>query len=165
LSIAKTLGYPKNISTAERMLSDIYKQKGNYAKAFEHYKQYVIYNDSINNESTRKASVKSQLKYEYEKKEAVITEQQEKERQVAEEKSKFQQTIIASVAFGLLLVIVFAFFIARSLKETRRQKLIIEEKQQEILDSIHYAKRIQRAIITNETYIDKSLNKLQNKNS
>jgi hypothetical protein len=35
---------------------------------------------------------------------------------------------------------------------------LIEEKQKEILDSIHYASRIQKALITSEKYIDKSLN-------
>ena len=44
------------------------------------------------------------------------------------------------------------------------QKRIVEEKHKEITDSIHYAQRIQRALITPEKYIDKQLNKL-NKNS
>ena len=35
-----------------------------------------------------------------------------------------------------------------------------EEKQKEILDSIYYARRIQRALITPEFYINKSLNRL-----
>ena len=49
-------------------------------------------------------------------------------------------------------------------KETQLQKHLIEEKHKEITDSIHYAQRIQRALITPEKYIDKQLNKL-NKNS
>jgi hypothetical protein len=45
-------------------------------------------------------------------------------------------------------------------EELEKQKIIIEDKQNEILDSIHYARRIQRALIPNEKYIAKSLNKL-----
>ena len=37
---------------------------------------------------------------------------------------------------------------------------MIEEKQKEILDSIHYAKRIQTALLTSEKYIERNLNKL-----
>ena len=37
-----------------------------------------------------------------------------------------------------------------------------EEKQQEVLDSIHYAKRIQSALITNEKYFDRHLKRLRN---
>ena len=117
----------------------------------------------------------------YEKKEAVAKVEHlkdlEKQQAVANEKSRKQNIIIGSVAIGLLLVIVFAGFVFRSLKITRKQKIlieiknaekeeqkqIIEEKQKEIIDSIHYAKRIQNALITSEKYIDKILSKL-NKN-
>ena len=41
-----------------------------------------------------------------------------------------------------------------------KQKELVEEKQKEIIDSINYASRIQRALITSERYIEKSLNRL-----
>ena len=37
---------------------------------------------------------------------------------------------------------------------------LVEEKQREILDSIHYAKRIQMALMPNENYISKKMKKL-----
>ncbi len=163
LEIARKLGHPEKIRNAAIMLSSIYKKQNNYFAAFETYKLYIKMRDSINNEQTRKASIKNQLKYEFEKKEAILKEQQEKERIIAEEKNRFQQIIIASVFFGLLLVIVFAIFIFRSLKTTKEQKLIIEEKQKEILDSIKYAKRIQSALLPGEKYIQKNLDRLNKK--
>ncbi len=157
LVLSKELGFPENLIDVELTLSMIDSASGNYAGAYEHYKQFVIYNDSIANETTRKASVKSQLKYEYEKKEAVIKEQQEKERIVSEEKDRFQKIVILAVVMGLFFVIIFAFFIFRSLKVTRHQKEIIEEKQKEILDSIHYAQRIQKSLLPTEKYIARQL--------
>ena len=70
---------------------------------------------------------------------------------------------------GLAVVIVFALFILNRFRVTRKQKdiiekqksvvesknLIIEQKQKEILDSIHYAKRIQTAHLPNEKFIAK----------
>jgi hypothetical protein len=57
------------------------------------------------------------------------------------------------------------------LKVTQQQKVIIEiqkelveEKQKEILDSIRYAKRIQDALLTPKTYIERNINRL-NKNT
>ncbi|MBC7861979.1 MAG: tetratricopeptide repeat protein [Bacteroidia bacterium] len=41
------------------------------------------------------------------------------------------------------------------------QRLVIEEKQKEILASIHYARKIQRALITNEKYIERNLTALR----
>jgi hypothetical protein len=43
------------------------------------------------------------------------------------------------------------------------QKATVEEKQNEILDSIHYAKRIQTALITSEFYFSKNLIRLLSK--
>jgi hypothetical protein len=64
-------------------------------------------------------------------------------------------------------VLLFAGFIFRSLRITRKQKQIIEqqkhlveEKQKEILDSIHYARRIQTALLPTDKYIEKSLKRL-----
>jgi len=160
LTLSKELGFPAKIRNAELNLSKIDSALGNYATAFEHYKQFVIYRDSISNQETRKAGIKSQLKYEYEKKEAVMKEQQKKDQALSAEKNRRQQIIIWSVAAGLLLVIGFAGFVFRSLKVTREQKLIIEEKQKDILDSIRYAKRIQQSLLPNEKYFDKNLKRL-----
>lgn len=159
LNLAKKINIPFEISIAENVLAEIESSRGNFKEAFEHFKQYIIYRDSVSNEGTRKASIKSQLKYEFEKKEAIIKEQQEKERMVAEEKNRVQKIIITSVLIGLLLVGIFAFFVFRSLKITRQQKHIIEEKQKEILDSIRYAKRIQTSLLPTEKYIAKQLGK------
>ena len=85
--------------------------------------------------------------------------------------------MIGSVAIGLLLVIIFAGYVFKTLRVTRKQKVFIEiknretelqkkeieEKQKEILDSIHYAKRIQTALIPSDKYIDKCLHRMQKK--
>jgi hypothetical protein len=86
------------------------------------------------------------------------------------------------VVIGLLLVLFFAGYVFRSLRITRKQKNIIEEQknlveqqkqevelqkflveehQKEIIDSIKYARRIQRALLPTEKYIDKNINRLK----
>lgn len=47
--------------------------------------------------------------------------------------------------------------------ELRNANLIISEKQKEILDSIHYAKRIQLSLLPTEKYIERQLKRLQKK--
>jgi hypothetical protein len=71
------------------------------------------------------------------------------------------------------LIVIFALQIYRGRRDSvilmmqketiEDQKKLIEEKQREIIDSITYAKRIQRALITSETYIDKNLKRLEKK--
>lgn len=68
-----------------------------------------------------------------------------------------------------MLVLILAIVIFKNLQTNKKKNKIIsyqkeqvEEKQKEILDSIRYAKRIQRALLPTEKYIDKSLNRLKN---
>lgn len=42
------------------------------------------------------------------------------------------------------------------------QKMVVEEKQKALLDSIHYAKSIQQAILPTEAYIERILYKTKN---
>ncbi|MGZ4100100.1 MAG: hypothetical protein ACXVNM_14535, partial [Bacteroidia bacterium] len=83
--------------------------------------------------------------------------------------------IIFAVLSILLLVIGFAVFLYNRFRIISRQKLIIEEQKvvvdkaynklnernKEVMDSIHYAKRIQNALITSENYIEAQLKKFR----
>jgi serine phosphatase RsbU (regulator of sigma subunit) len=78
-------------------------------------------------------------------------EQELKQNQFEIQKQKQQKYYFL---IGLLVVLIFASFIFRSLRIRSRQnriiseqKTIVEEKQKEILDSIEYALRIQTAIL------------------
>jgi type VI protein secretion system component VasK len=78
------------------------------------------------------------------------------------------------IVTGLLMVATLAIFIWRGYRqkqkanviitkqkqEVEEQKHLIEEKQKEILDSIQYARRIQRSLLTSEKYIARHLSKL-----
>jgi tetratricopeptide (TPR) repeat protein len=163
LVLAKQLGYPEVLKGAEYTLLKISQLQGNKKAAFEHYKKYVFYSDSLRSRESHKASVKNQLKYEFEKKEAVLKEQQEKERLVSEQKASRGRIAIWLIAAGLASLIAFAFFIFRSLRVTRHQKIIIEEKQKEVIDSIRYARRIQTSLLPPQKYIQKSLERLNGK--
>ena len=79
------------------------------------------------------------------------------------------------------MTLIFALFILNRFRVTRKQKVIIEgqkqvleyqkkiveeqkqiveEKNKDILDSIHYARRIQRSLLPTEKYIVKSFARL-----
>jgi hypothetical protein len=66
--------------------------------------------------------------------------------------------VIAEVAVWFLLDRSFRFMqMQQSLIE--QQKHLVEEKQREIIESMHYAKRIQQALLPNEKSIAKTLNR------
>ena len=48
--------------------------------------------------------------------------------------------------------------------ELKLKEEIISQKNKEVMDSIHYASRIQRTLITSEKYIDKTLRRMMKNN-
>jgi len=79
------------------------------------------------------------------------------------EEGKFRYLAIIPLSLNIYLVSEFVKARQKAEKQLAEQKRMIEEKQKEILDSIHYAKRIQNALMPQEKYIARRLDRLQNK--
>ncbi|MGZ3930410.1 MAG: tetratricopeptide repeat protein [Bacteroidia bacterium] len=182
LAIARAIGQPESIKNAAGLLMQAYRANGDYKACFENYDLFIRMRDSLSNEATRKASVRSQLKYEYEKKAvADSTANAQKaeiskarlDKQAAELKARrIQQYILFG---GLIMVLIFSGILFNRFKIISRQKRIIEQKeketqqqknqletrQKEILDSIRYAQRIQGSLLPREDYIVKTLARLR----
>ncbi|MCB0401675.1 MAG: tetratricopeptide repeat protein [Flavobacteriales bacterium] len=154
LEMAKKIGLPQSIKHATFLLHNVFLQKGDYGKALEMYKIHIQMRDSLINEETQKAAAKQEARYEYEKQKALDDAEYEKQLAIEQEAKQKQQILTFATAGGLGLVGIFLLFVFNRLKVTRKQKVAIEEahseleeKNQEILDSINYAKRIQSAIL------------------
>ncbi|MES2285996.1 MAG: tetratricopeptide repeat protein [Bacteroidota bacterium] len=166
LTIDTTIGFLSHAQFTHEELSRLFEIIGKPAKALDHYKKAMVVKDTLFYADKNKEIIRKTMNYEFEKKEAITKAENEKQQVIAEEKNRKQKIITWSVAFGLLLVLLFAGFIFRSLRITRKQKLIIEiksketeqqkkiieEKNKDITDSIHYAKRIQHALLRDEEH-------------
>jgi len=154
LAIAEETGAPSYLMSIEDNLGNLYDTTGRSALALEHYKNFITYRDSITNQENRKELFRSELNYEFEKKElAAIAEQEKKDALAAEEKQQ-QRMILYFVAIAALVITGFSISLYKRYKVTQRQKGTIEiqkqqieEHQKEMVDSITYAKRIQDAIL------------------
>ena len=178
LQLSKEIGSKDAIKETYEDMAVLDSLMGNYKAAFEHHKLYILYRDSLNNEETKKKSLQTSMQYEFDKKEFASKAEQDKLDAITTEEKKKQQIVIYAVAGLLVLVGVFAIFIYNRFRITNRQKVIIEkqkqkvdeaynllhEKNKEVMDSIHYAKRIQTALITSEKFITNSLNRLMKEN-
>jgi tetratricopeptide (TPR) repeat protein len=170
LSSALEIGSLDLVLGANLMLSEVYENTGRPKLALEKYRAYIVARDSINNEENTKKSVRIEMNYAFDKKEAAAKLEQEKKEAISMAESKKQKIIIESICGILILVLVFAIFAYRSYLQKQkaneaitRQKEVIEEKQKEILDSIHYAWRIQTALLPSEIYISKNISRLNKK--
>jgi tetratricopeptide (TPR) repeat protein len=181
LQLSRSLGYPENIKNAAKLLYDANHATGNYRDALENFELFIQMRDSISNTENKKASVKSQLKYEYEKQAAADSvknaeQQKVKDAQLSAQNAQIEQEKFQRYALvvGLFVVLGGLGFVINRFRLTRKQKKIIEaqkikvdeayeklhEKNKEVMDSIYYARRIQRALITNEKYIERNIRKL-----
>ena len=164
----------------ELLISKLYDETGDYKKALEHHHAYTFLKDSIYNTQSNRHFNEMTTKYESEKREQelkLIKIAQEKERVLTASENKRHQLLLLlisaiAIAIALIAIIVFrALRITRKQKhiielqseEVSKQKQLIEENQKEILDSIHYAKRIQIAHLPSDKKIENSLNRLNKK--
>lgn len=184
-AISLEIGLKEYIRENYSALAELDSAIGNYKGAYENHKLFVLYRDSLDNEQTRKKTIQVQMTFDFEKKEAVAQAEHKKELEnqglIAEEKSRKQKVVLGLVSGFLLIVILFAGIIFRSLRITKKQKEIIEvqkseveeqklqvehqktlveEHQKEIIDSIYYARRIQRSLLPTEKYIERNLKRL-----
>lgn len=138
------------------MYANIYSEMGNYKKAYEYQVQYILIKDSIFDAEKSQQITELAEKYESEKKEKeieLLNKEKEKQAALSLAENKRKNTIIFSIIGGLALVIIFSIFLFKRFRVTNQQKIVIEEKQKEITDSITYAKRIQEAILPPESII------------
>ena len=171
INIDNSIGALNNLLDGEEYLSRLYDTTGRYKDALIHYKKATDLKDTLFSQENKKQLIRKEMNYEFDKKEAATKAEHDKEMAVAEAEKKKQKIIIWSVIGSLLLVILFAGFVFRSLRITRKQKNIIElqknevdkqkeivEKQKEkIVESISYAQRIQQSILMEESEVQNYL--------
>jgi tetratricopeptide (TPR) repeat protein len=168
LAVDSAMGSLPQIKNAHEGLSEIYFQLGDYKRSLEHYKVFSALKDSIYDEEKNKEITRHEMNYEFEKKEASMKADEEKRTALADADKKRQNIFTLLILLVAIAVAVIAIIVSRSLRITRKQKIIIEEQkelveeqQRAVLDSIRYAKRIQQSLLPTEKYIDKSLERLR----
>lgn len=101
----------------------------NYKEYMVDYKNYIMYRDSVINESAVKKQTQMEMNFQFEQQEEVQkAEQAQKDMRVAADKKK-QVFIIWSVCAGLLLILVFSGILFNRFRITQKQKKIIEEQK------------------------------------
>jgi tetratricopeptide (TPR) repeat protein len=163
LKMSKEIGVMDYERQFEELLSKLFVNTNRHQLALEHYKKAMALKDTLFSAEKNKEITRKEMNYDFEKKTAAAKSEQDKKDAVA-------QIIIYSVSGGFLLVLLLAVFIFKGYRQKQKaneiisaQKLLVEEKQKEILDSIHYAKRIQQSLLPTEKYIGKNL-KMMSKN-
>lgn len=166
---AKQVGYPDLILNAAKKLSELFHNGGKDEKAYLYLLESYTMNDSIFNDKIKNTLLKEQFKLDYSKKEMLLKAEQEKKDAVRLAEKKQEERVMALTLATLLIITVFALIAFLNYRKAKKaaviiqeqkrqvelqkeeisaQKLAVEEKQREIIDSINYAKLIQQAVLT-----------------
>ena len=176
LTIANRINGLSQRESAYFVLSRIYEKMHNTAAAYESYKNYISIRDSISSDKNKQDQFKAGLEYEYVKRklsdsldQVLVTKIQKEALAQEKVKTQTQQKLTYMALIGCVIFLVLAVFIFKGYNDKKKanliivqqkseveyQKEIVEVKQKEILDSIHYANRIQTAILTPDSFIKK----------
>ncbi len=143
----------------------------NWVEAYRSVLNYVAYRDSVASEESTRKILQTELQYEFDKKQTAAKQAQEQKDATVREEQRRKNIVLWSVGAGFVLLMVFAIFILKALRTTRKQnaiieeqknetelqKHLIEEKHREITDSINYAERIQRSFLATSDLLDANL--------
>ncbi|MCA6434949.1 MAG: tetratricopeptide repeat protein [Bacteroidetes bacterium] len=170
-TLLKALNFAKRIQvkTSERdlsyYLSGAYEKLGDLKTALNYYKQAKQLGDSILNDDKLREITEMQLNYAFNKRQ--IEDSLKYQLEVAgKEKELIAQkknTGITLVILGIILILLF-YVIKGYLEKNKantlitQQKILVEQKQLEILDSINYAKKIQNTLLANADFLNQNLN-------
>ena len=171
LDLSKQLGSLNGLYSAYSKQTTLYEHMGKDKEALKSLRLAMAYKDSIFNEENKKEIFRQEVNFEFEKKQAIEQAEHEKELAVAASEQKRQQLFLVFLAVILLAVIIISFIIYKSLKnsnkqkqlielqkfEVEQQKIIVDNKNKEITDSIVYARRIQQAILPPKEVLSKNI--------
>jgi len=164
LQVSKNINELELKATAYHILASSYSKTKNFELAYNYEVKFKQYADSIYNIETSKQFSDIKIKFEVNKKEIELKSKAEAQKAITDEERKRQQFVIYSVSSVLLILLLFSSLLYKRYKITKKQKLIIEEKNKEveeknkdILDSLKYARRIQKSLLPTEKYIHRIL--------
>ncbi|MBA2610703.1 MAG: tetratricopeptide repeat protein [Bacteroidetes bacterium] len=171
MDLANKIDDLKGVKETSQALSALYTVLEKPEKAFSYYKIYIIARDSLINEDNAKKTVRLEMNYMFQKKEVADSLRVVEEKKIVAiqlKQEKLQRYVLCG---GLAFVLIFAIFMVSRFRISQKQKKIIElqkkevehqkelvdEKQKEVMDSIHYAQRIQKALLASDNLLKQNL--------
>ncbi len=163
------------IMSCFQTITQLDSAEGNFKQALADYKTYIAYRDSLINEENIEITTQQTMQYEFNKQQATDSirnaELAKQEALKHDQKLKQQKIYTWGGGIGFVLMLFVAGVSFRAYREKQKtntiiseQKALVEEKQKEILDSIHYAKRIQQGLLPTGKYISRNIERMKKDN-
>lgn len=123
LQLAKEIGIKTTIQDSYLGLCRVDSALGNYKEAYENYKMYIVYRDSIINKENTEKIIQQKMQYEFDKKET-----QSKAAQAVTKNELQKQKLVRNVFVGgFAIVLMFALLILSQHNKIKKGKKLSDE--------------------------------------
>ncbi len=169
LEIEKQTGMKKEMLDNYKDIANVFSNMNDYKNAYYNFQLYSNLKDTTLSEENLKLIKELEAKYENEKKDNEI-KLQKSELSKKDLEAKRKNAILLAVGLVALIVIAFSFVLYKQFQAKKKANILLAEQndeikkqrdqifqqKKEITDSIHYASRIQRAVLPSTKLIEDS---------
>jgi len=133
LQITRQLHSAEWQSNAWESLYKVYEKQHRYDKAFEAYRQFILFRDSVSNEDKRSALARKEMAFDFERKEAATKAEHDKREALAQAEINRQRLIKRGILAGVMILLVaglssFVLYKRRRDAEERRKEADLKAK-------------------------------------
>jgi signal transduction histidine kinase len=150
LSIAKSRGDINKLRRGYFNLSTLDSMRGNYKGAYENYKLYALYRDSLQKKETEKRELQAKMQYEFDKKQAIAKAEQEKKDAEQKRIKNLQYFTIAGLIVLLLVIVTIAFIQWRNNNQKKKANALLQEQKARAESALSELKSMQAQLIQSE---------------
>jgi two-component system NtrC family sensor kinase len=144
---AKSAGDISVLTGGYRKLSAMDSLRGNYKGAYENYKLYTLYRDSLQKKETEQKELKAKMQYEFDKKQAIARAEQEKKDAEQKRIKNIQYFTIAGLAAGLLAILAIAFIQWKNNQQKKKANQLLTEQKGKVESTLSELKSTQAQLI------------------
>lgn len=117
-------GYMEDMRDNALALADAYALKNDFRNAYDYYKTYISYRDSMMSAEVKNKSTVLEYNFEMEKKEDEIL--------LLNEQKKSQRNFLISALIVLGLILISVFLLLRNNRQKQKANLLLQQQKQEI---------------------------------
>ena len=139
LKLGREIGFPDNILIASNLLRKVYRKQSNWKAAYSMFELYNIMRDSLDNLESKRAAIKQDLKYTYEKQAVADSIKAAEVKKVDEAQMKAQEAALAHektksyvLYGGVGILLLLGGFMFNRYRIIRKQKMTIESQKNEV---------------------------------
>lgn len=135
LNLATEIGSTDDLKDSHRYLATLDSIEGRYASSLHHYQDFISFRDKLFNEENTEKLVRTQLNYDFNKKELKAIAEQEKKDAISKEELRRQKLVRNGFVLGFLVVLLFALIFFGQRNRIKKGKILSDSLLLNILPS------------------------------